>query len=167
MYLKMSEQAKEAKEVKKAKKRLARLVARRYYSEKELRDKLNQFSEEEIEEAISWAKEQRFIDDERFSRAFIHDALLFKPQGRRLILVSLSKKGIDDSLSEFVLNEEYPEELEVELAEKVAQKYANTMREQDDKKRFTKLCGYLLRRGFPDHLVYDVAKNTLNLDNLI
>ena len=39
MYLKMSEQAKEAKEVKKAKKRLARLVARRYYSEKELRDK--------------------------------------------------------------------------------------------------------------------------------
>ena len=153
----MSEQAKEAKEVKKAKKRLARLVARRYYSEKELRDKLNQFREEE----------QRFIDDERFSRAFIHDALLFKPQGRRLILVSLSKKGIDDSLSEFVLNEEYPEELEVELAEKVAQKYVNTMREQDDKKRFTKLCGYLLRRGFPDHLVYDVAKNTLNLDNLI
>jgi len=63
-----------------AQKKIARLIARRYYSEYELRMKLKEFSSEVQEEAVAWAKEQGFIDDLRFCRAFVHDALLLNPK---------------------------------------------------------------------------------------
>ncbi len=148
----------------KAKKKIARLVARRYYSEKELRDKLANYNTEEIEAAISWGKEQGFIDDLRFARAFVHDALLLKPQGKRLLTTKLAEKGIKGTLSESVLKEEYPKELEAELALKLALKYAAKIHEDDEQIRLKRLCGYLLRRGFPESLVYSVAKETVLLD---
>ncbi len=147
-----------------AKKQIARLVARRYYSEKELQDKLRNYQSEQVEAAINWGKEQGFIDDRRFARAFVHDALLLKPQGKRLLLTKLAEKGIEGTLSESVLKEEYPKELEAELALKLALKYAANIHEDDEQKRLKRLCGYLLRRGFPQDLVYSVAKETALLD---
>lgn len=147
-----------------AKKQIARLVARRYYSEKELKDKLKKHPSQQIEEAINWGKEEGFIDDRRFARAFIHDALLLKPQGKRLLLSKLAEKGIEGTLSESVLQEEYPKELEAELTLKLALKYVANIHEDDKQKRLKRLCGYLLRRGFPEDLVYSVAKETALLD---
>lgn len=149
-----------------AEKIIVRLVTRRYHSEYEIRNKLADFQLEIVEEAIKWGKEQRLIDDYRFSRAFIHDALLLKPQGKRLLFMKLMKKGIPSTVSEMVLEEEYPKELEAELAQKLALKYVGSLREYDNDRRLTRLCGYLLRRGFPENLVYQVAKETVatNLD---
>ncbi|MFA6693504.1 MAG: regulatory protein RecX, partial [Bacillota bacterium] len=105
-----------------AKKRIANLISKRFYSEHEIRTKLAKFSVEVTDEAIAWAKEQGFIDDIRFCRAFIHDTLLLNPQGKRLVFSKLRKKGIQGTLIEKVLQEEYPKELEEELAFRVAQK---------------------------------------------
>lgn len=145
-----------------AQKKIARLIARRYYSEYELRMKLKEFSSEVQEEVVAWAKEQGFIDDLRFCRAFVHDALLLNPQGKRLLTRNLAKKGIEGTVIEQVLQEEYPTELEVELAQKLAEKYSKRLKAGDERKH-AKLYGYLLSRGFPENIVY-LALKEVNLD---
>lgn len=44
-----------------AKKQIARLVARRYYSEKELKDKLKKHPSQQIEEAINWGDRKSVV----------------------------------------------------------------------------------------------------------
>jgi regulatory protein len=148
----------------KAKNSLARLIAKRLYSESELRKKLSKHSEEEIEDAIEWGKEQGFVNDERFARAFVHDTLLLNPQGKRLLYIKLNQKGVKASISELILQEEYPDELEAEIITKIANKYVKSLKEEDNTKKLKKLCGYLLRRGFPKQLVYRTAREAVNLD---
>ncbi len=77
-----------------------KLLARREYSCLALRRKLieKKFSEEEIESAVQVCVEKKYVDDERFTAAYIRTKLRAKPVGPLYLLQYLHAQGISDEV---------------------------------------------------------------------
>ena len=73
--------------------RLETLCARSEHSEGELLDKMRRWglSDEEQARIMEKLVKTRFVDDERFTEAFIHDKIVFNGWGRRKIEQGLCK----------------------------------------------------------------------------
>ncbi len=94
-----------------AKEKALRFIGYRLRSEKELRSKLRekQFHPQVIEDTVRYLRENRFLDDEAFTRSFVKDALMRKPTGRRLLQRQLRLKGIETDIIETILDELLPQ----------------------------------------------------------
>ena len=93
------------------KRKALRFIGYRLRSEKELRSKLRekQFHPQVIEDTVRYLRENRFLDDEAFTRSFVKDALMRKPTGRRLLQRQLRLKGIETDMIETILDELVPQ----------------------------------------------------------
>ena len=82
---------------KRAKKRSLMLLQKKDYTEEELRRKLKEgeYPQEAIDEAVSYVKSFRYIDDDRYCRAYINCYCL--KWSRQQIMAKLITKGIDKS----------------------------------------------------------------------
>ena len=67
--------------------RLATLCAQAEHCEKEMRDKMKRWELDEAiqEKVISHLRKERYIDDERYARAFVKDKIRYNKWGRRKI----------------------------------------------------------------------------------
>lgn len=83
---------------KRAKLRAMNLLKAREYTEKRLRDKLKEglYSNEIIDEAITYVKNFRYIDDERYARQYIEYQLDFRSKKR--IETDLLGKGVSKDI---------------------------------------------------------------------
>ncbi len=120
-----------------------RLLNRRDYPEKEIREKLiKKFGEEkseEIEAVITYLKEKRFVDDERYSENYAYFKLK-RGYGKRRIEHELKNKGIDEKLIQNAIDGA------CEQAENV---FLKRLKQLEGKKRKrAKLYQFMLRRGF-------------------
>ena len=79
-------------------KKLAALCARGEHSTGDADEKMRRWglSEADRLQVIQKLVDNRFIDDERFARYFVHDKIKFNHWGRRKIEVALRQKGIAD-----------------------------------------------------------------------
>lgn len=124
------------------------LLSKRDYSEQELRRKLKlkEYSQDEIEQAISKAQENRWQSDERFCSAYLRYRAL-QGYGPRRLRQELLQKGVKD----WIISQEL-ENCEVdwfELAEKVFEKKRPTTW---DLKAKQKMWRYMTSHGFSnDH----------------
>ncbi|MFI5263554.1 MAG: RecX family transcriptional regulator [Candidatus Kapaibacterium sp.] len=145
-----------------SKRMAAKFLNTRRRTEKEVRDKLKgeKFGEEIIDEAISNLIQTELIDDEAFSRAFIHDKRITKPVSSRQLSQELRKKGVPKSIIENILGEADEEECEEDRALKAGKKKWEQLlrRESDDKKRKQKLVSFLGSRGFEYQVIKSVLK---------
>lgn len=141
------------------------LLSRAPKSEKELKLKMQDKGYDLIfiENAIKKLKEQRYIDDERYSEMFINSKINISKDGRRKIKEALYNKGINKEIIDEKLSS-VSEEEEIERAFLLAKKKFASMKEEDTRKKTLKLSNYLINKGFEYGTVRKVVSGLLNGD---
>lgn len=142
------------------------VLSRYFKSEYELRLKMKNkgFKPQLIDNAISILKEHKYLDDERYCEMFINDKINISKHGVRKIKEALYYKGIDKEIIEEkikCISAESEEERALLLGEK---KLLN-IKENDNRKKMSKLSNYLLGKGFEYETVNKTLRKLLNADN--
>jgi regulatory protein len=138
---------------KRAKLRAMNLLQKKDYTEKQLRDKLHEglYPSDIVEDAISYVKSYRYLDDERFARDYITYHLEMRSRNR--IIQDLTGKGISKEVILPIMEELYQQasdnadsDIEQEQIGKLLEKkhYSDDM----EYKEKQKIMGFLLRRGY-------------------
>lgn len=136
------------------KSRIVRNLLLRLKTEKEVRDKYSRYDDSDLylERAIEEIKEYGYIDDEKYARLYIQDAIILEKRNsifelkQKLIQKGVSSNYIYQAISE---NEEDLNELEQKVIKK---KLYNKRKKEEDK-----VISYLYRKGF----------NTRNIQNAV
>ena len=137
---------------KRAKLRAMNLLQKKDYTEKQLRDKLQEglYSQELIDEAIDYVKSYRYLDDERFARDYITYHMEMRSRNR--ILQDLTGKGISKDVIISIMDELYSEseeatgDIEAEQINKLLiKKHFDKDMDYKDKQ---KIMAFLVRRGY-------------------
>ena len=102
---------------------------------------------------------ERYIDDERYARAFVKDKIRYNKWGRRKVQQALWLKHIDPEIQQRVLNEIDDSEYLDVLRPLVRQK-RKTVKAESDYELNQKLVRFALGRGF----TFDIIRQCLNVD---
>lgn len=136
-----------------------RIIERAYKTEKEMRKRLSEkgYEQEEIDEAVNFLKEYKFIDDDSYVKLYIKEKI--KSYGSQKIKYSLINKGISKEVIEEELSNIESEEMKETALCLAEKKYKNLSKSEKDKfKLYNKICRYLISRGYE----YDMAKSVTN-----
>jgi regulatory protein len=141
--------------------KLTDLCARSEHCQQEMIEKMRQWgvSKEEQAEVMDRLIAERYVDDERFARAFIYDKIRYNKWGRRKVEQALWMKRIDDSISKPLLDEVDDEEYLEILRPMLKQKRKST-KAQSDYELNQKLVRFALGRGF----TFDVIRQCLDVE---
>ena len=123
----------------KALSRALALLARRAYTEAELRRRLSRYPEAEVEEALARLREWGYLDDRAYAEGFARSRKRRWGSGR--LRAELLRRGVGEEVVEEVLPGE-DEEVEAAVS-LLARRWS---RLGGDRRRAV---GFLLRRGFP------------------
>ena len=140
---------------------LAALCAQAEHCRQEMLDKMKRWGLDEgvKDRIISRLVKERFVDDERYARAFVKDKVRYNKWGRRKIQQALWMKRIDEHIQQQVLDEiEEREYLDV-LRPLLKQK-RKSVKAQNDYELNQKLIRFALGRGF----TFDVIRQCINVD---
>ena len=128
---------------------LAALCASAEHCEYEMMEKMQKW---ELPEAVRTRvmerlTQERYVDDERYARAFVKDKIHYNKWGRRKVQQALWMKHIDKDIQQRVLDEidenEYLSVLQPLLRQK-----RRSIRAASDYERRQKLARFALSRGF-------------------
>lgn len=128
-----------------------RYCVRAEHSERDIRRKCYDWriDKEHIEPLIASLRERKFIDDERFARAFAKDKHRFSAWGRIRIHQELRQHRLDECLISSVLDEIFEELDEQEQLLKVLQtKYRQLKAKDTPRKHYEQMMRYGLYRGY-------------------
>lgn len=142
--------------------KLTALCARSEHCQQEMLEKMRQWgvSQEEQAQVMARLVSERYVDDERFARAFVSDKIRYNKWGRRKVEQALWLKRIDKAIASQVLDEvddaEYVSVLRPLLKQKrrsikAASEYELTM----------KLIKFALSRGF----TMDIIKQCIDVED--
>lgn len=104
-----------------------RLLANREHSQFELQQKLTKkgYSSQEIDDVLARLEEEGYQSDKRFCEVFLRSRLRKTPEGKSVLVMRLTAKGVDRSLATaaveayFSENEESINKIYKEYAEKL------------------------------------------------
>ncbi len=141
---------------------LAQLCARSEHCQWELLEKMRRWemSEEAQARVMQRLVSERYLDDERYARAFVRDKVRYNKWGRRKVEQGLWLKHIDEDIRERVLDEVDDEEYLSVLRPLLRQKRRST-RAASDYELNQKLVRFALGRGF----TYDIIRQCLDISN--
>ncbi|HBQ50961.1 TPA: hypothetical protein DD690_03190 [Candidatus Daviesbacteria bacterium] len=134
-----------------------RLFSFRDRSEKEIRDYLK--DSEKIDEIIEKLKEQGFLDDEKFAKAWVESRR--RKFGLRRIKQELVQKGIDREIVESIMYQVLSIKSEEEVAKEALEKKARAWKSLEPLEFRKKAYGYLQRKGFEFEIVKKAVDNFL------
>lgn len=140
---------------------LAALCAQAEHCQQEMRDKMKRWEIDETVQnrIIARLVKERYIDDERYARAFVKDKIRYNKWGRRKVQQALWQKRIDDDIQRHVLDEiEEKEYLDV-LRPLLKQK-RKTIKAQSDYELNQKLMRFALSRGF----TFDIIRQCIDVE---
>ena len=140
---------------------LAALCAQAEHCQQEMRDKMKRWgmAPEVQERVIARLVKERYIDDERYARAFVKDKICYNKWGRRKVQQGLWMKRIDDDIQQRVLNEVDDAEYLAVLNPLLKQK-AKSIKAENDYELTQKLVRFAFGRGF----TYDIICQCLDVD---
>ncbi|MBO4718357.1 MAG: RecX family transcriptional regulator [Prevotella sp.] len=140
---------------------LAALCAQAEHCQQEMRDKMKRWGMalEAQDRVIARLVKERYIDDERYARAFVKDKIRYNKWGRRKVQQGLWMKRINDDIQQRVLDEIDDEEYLNVLKPLLAQK-RKSIKAQSDYELTQKLVCFALGRGF----TYDIIRQCLDVD---
>ena len=130
--------------------------ARREYCSWDVKQKLRRFelSTEDVDDIITKLENQKFIDNERFVKAFVKDKMEFNSWGKTKIRYQLQMKHISPILINEALtiikDDPYQEKLERILKKKLSQ----LMPVEDKWAAKTKLIRHAASKGFEPDMIY-------------
>lgn len=144
----------------KAMDRIAKLVDRRDYSSKEATDKLRQdgYTPSVVDATVARASDAHLIDDRRFAEVFVRTKV-YAGWGMRRIERELSRRGIEAQELPGWPYDYLDPEGERERALEVARRHRVS-----GKNQLQKMVRFLMGRGFPTGVSYDVAREVLEDD---
>lgn len=140
--------------------KLTALCARSEHCQQEMLDKMRQWgvSEEERAQVMQRLVNERYVDDERFTRAFVNDKIRYNKWGRRKVEQALWMKRIDEHIARAILDEVDDEEYTATLTPMLKQK-RRTTKANSDYELNMKLIKFALSRGF----TMDIIKQCLDV----
>ncbi len=113
---------------------------------------------EEVDAAIEFLKEFKYLDDVAYARSFIHDLLLRKPTGKSRIAAELKKRGIPQEEARIALAEVFPENDVMTMARDAATKKIRTVRHKPSDKQRSAVVSHLARQGFAWDVIRKVVE---------
>ena len=142
---------------------LAALCAQAEHCQQEMRDKMRRWELDETVQnrIIDRLIKERYVDDERYARAFVKDKIRYNKWGRRKVQQGLWQKRIDADIQQRVLDEIDEKEYLDVLRPLLKQKRKSIMAESDYELN-QKLIRFALGRGFG----FDIIRQCLNVDDI-
>ena len=124
---------------------------------KDVRDKLKTFDipDEEKTKIIDYLLDNRFVNDERFAKAFVRGKLNQSGWGLNKIRFHLMQKGIAKEIIDEALGQTDEEMYRQRLIDILKTK-AKTVKAANDYERKRKLAAYAMQKGFEGSLVWEV-----------
>ena len=140
---------------------LAALCAQAEHCQQEMRDKLKRWDIDESaqDRIIQRLVSERYIDDERYARAFVKDKIRYNKWGRRKVQQGLWLKHINPEIQQQVLDEIDDNEYLNVLRPLLRQK-RKTIKAQNDYELNQKLVRFAIGRGFTS----DIIRQCLDVD---
>ncbi len=128
---------------------LAALCARGEHCTGEMDEKMRRWGldEDARGRVISYLVEQKFVDDERFARAYVNDKVRYDRWGRRKIEQGLWQKKVAEDIQHRVLDE-VPSQLYEETLLPMMQAKWPTIKAETDYERSLKLIKWAMGRGY-------------------
>ena len=126
---------------------------------KDVTDKLKTYDipEESKKEILTYLLENRFVNNERFAKAFVRGKINQSGWGANKIRFQLVRKGIAKELIDAAL-EEFDQDLYREKLITILKAKAKTVKAENDFQKRQKLAAYALQKGFEASLVFEVVK---------
>ncbi len=127
---------------------------------KEVRDKLKTFdiAEEEKSKILDYLLDNRFVNDERYAKAFVRGKVNQSGWGVNKIRFHLIQKGIDKDIIDEALVQTDEEVYRQRLIEILKTK-AKTIKAASDFEKKRKLAAYAMQKGFEGSLVWETLKD--------
>lgn len=141
---------------------LAAVCAQAEHCEQEMRDKLKRW---EIDNAaqdriIDRLVKERYIDNERYARAFVKDKIRYNKWGRRKVQQALWMKRIDDDIQQRVLDEIDDKEY-LDILKPMLKQKRKSIKAGSDYELNQKLVRFALSRGFD----FGIIRQCLDVDD--
>jgi regulatory protein len=140
---------------------LAALCAQAEHCEQEMRDKMKRWELDETVQnrVIDRLTEERYIDNERYARAFVKDKIRYNKWGRRKVQQALWMKRIDNDIQQRVLDE-IDEKEYLDVLRPLLKQKRKSIKAESDYELNQKLVRFALGRGF----TFDIIRQCLNVD---
>lgn len=113
--------------------------------------------EPDAKQVIEHLKAEKYIDDERFARAYVKDKFRFNHWGRQKIAYMLSSKRIGKDIQQAAFEEIEEENYSNELVKLIKAKEKSVKAEDSYDKR-NKLMRFALARGFETDQIFKAFK---------
>ena len=141
---------------------LAALCAQAEHCQQEMRDKMKHWGlDDEVQQRVTdRLVKERYVDDERYARAYVKDKVRYQKWGRRKIQQGLWQKRIDDDIQQRALDDIDDEEYLNVLRPLLKQKRKSTKADSDYELN-QKLVRFALGRGF----TFDIIRQCLDVES--
>ena len=141
---------------------LAALCAQAEHCQQEMRDKMRRWELDETVQnrIIARLVKERYIDDERYTRAFVKDKIRYNKWGRRKVQQALWMKHIDTDIQQRVLDE-IDEKEYLDVLRPLLKQKRKSIKAANDYELNQKLVRFALSRGF----TFDIIRQYLDVDD--
>ena len=142
---------------------LAALCAQAEHCEQEMRDKMRRWELDETVQnrIVNRLIKERYVDDERYARAFVKDKIRYNKWGRRKVQQALWQKRIDADIQQRVLDEIEEKEY-LDILRPLLKQKRKSIKAESDYELNQKLVRFALGRGFD----FDIIRQCLNVDDI-
>ena len=142
---------------------LAALCAQAEHCQQEMRDKMRRWELDETAQnrIVARLVKERYIDDERYARAFVKDKIRYNKWGRRKVQQALWMKRIDADIQQRVLDE-IDEKEYLDVLRPLLKQKRKSIRAMSDYELRQKLVRFALGRGFG----FDIIRQCLDVDDI-
>ena len=142
---------------------LAAICAQAEHCEQEMRDKMKRWELDETVQnrIVDRLTKERYIDNERYARAFVKDKIRYNKWGRRKVQQALWMKRIDNDIQQRVLDE-IDEKEYLDVLRPLLKQKRKSIKADSDYELNQKLVRFALGRGF----TFDIIRQCLNVDEI-
>ena len=141
---------------------LAALCAQAEHCQQEMRDKMRRWELDETiqNRIVARLIKERYIDDERYARAFVKDKIRYNKWGRRKVQQALWQKHIDSDIQVRVLDE-IDEKEYLDVLRPLLKQKRKSIKAESDYELNQKLVRFALGRGFG----FDIIRQCLDVSD--
>ena len=140
--------------------KMAKFCAYQERCVKDVRDKLKTFDipAEEKTKILDYLLDNRFVNDERYAKAFVRGKVNQSGWGINKIRFHLMQKDIEKELIDEALGQTDEEVYRLRLIDILKTK-SKTIKAESDFEKKRKLAAYAMQKGFEGNLVWEVLKD--------
>ena len=142
---------------------LAALCAQAEHCQQEMRDKMRRWELDETvqERVLQRLIKERYVDDERYARAFVKDKIRYNKWGRRKVQLALWQKRIDTDIQQRMLDE-IDDKAYLDVLRPLLKQKRKSIKAANDYELNQKLVRFALGRGF----TFDIIRQCMDVDDI-